>query len=606
MATRRSDGGRTLIRHAGRHPAPMSSLPSTLRRVNGCGALRWRTWGCIVALPALLLAVLIATYSVDLPSYDQWIAIAPLLEKMGDGTLRLDDVLALHNEHRIVVPRLIFLPLAVLTHWNTQAEMALVWLALLGMAANWWGLLRATGFQSRSATHGLFAVMALLVFHTLQFENVLSGFQLHFILPILFASAGLWAAHAQPAPRSLVSAMLLATLATFSSAQGLLCWPLFLPVLWINARRGVWKWWLVYAVVAAANFALYFRGYVRVAKHAASPDMGEFLCYAMVYLGAPFADGQMLRILAQAQWCGGILLALTSAMAWLVWRKRGDRVLMQRALPWLMVGLFALGTTVLTASGRAGFGAAQAFETRYTTYAVLLPIALLPLGALLLAERPQSRTAPAVRWGVTGGGMCLLVLHVAAQSARLPVWSEHRQQRLMVKAALQTMHLGRERAWASVVSPEPARLASSAAALRKLGYLRITPIEGSQISAMGDPKSPGDKHCGRLFQPDPGAGLGSFVGGWAVLPWRHEAADAVLLTYDDRHGEPTIFEVTLARASSRHALEATGDFDLLDSGWRVDLNATRLPESARVVKAWAYDAESGRAWRLAGQTTIER
>ncbi len=576
---------------------------STPRRESECGVLRWRTWSCIVALPALLLATLVAIYSVDLPSYDQWVAIAPLLEKLGDGTLRPDDILGLHNEHRIVVPRLIFLPIAVLTHWNTQAEMSLVWLTLVGIAANWWGLLRATGWKAGPLAHGLFAAMALLVFHTLQFENLLSGFQFHFVLPILFFSAGLWAVKAQSAPRGFAVAMFLATLATFSSAQGLLCWLLFAPVLWWSAGRGEGQWWMAYVAVAGVNVALYFRGYVSVAKHAVPHDALQTLGYALAYLGAPFADGQIFRIVAQAQWAGAVLLALFLAVAWTLWRMRADHALVGRALPWLMVALLALGTAALTAIGRAGFGTTQVFETRYTTYAVLLPIALLPLGALLLAERAVSR---ALRWSAVGVAVCLLAMHFVAQAVRLRVWAEHRQQRLMTRAILQTMHLGREGAWAHFVSPEPSRLARTVAALQKLGALRITPIAEGKIAAVGDPKSPGDAMYGCLMQPEPSAGLGALIGGWAVLPSRGEAADLVLLTYDDPEGEPTIFEVTLARASSRQALAATGDFDLLQSGWRVDLDATRLPESARIVKAWAYDAESGRARRLAGQTVIER
>ncbi len=441
--------------------------------------LRWRTWCGLIALPALLLGALVAIYSVNLPYYDQWIAIAPLLEKHATGTLRLDDILALHNEHRLVIPRLIFLPLAMLTGWNTQVEMALTWLTLLGIAANLWWLLRATDWPAQPATHGLFAVMALLVFQTLQFENVLSGFQLHFILPIFFITAGFWVALAWSARRSFVGVVALATAATFSGAQGLLAWPLLAPVLWLRcSRRARARGWRVYVAVAFVSVALYFRGYAPLAKHPAPHDAGQIVSYALTLLGAPFTDGRIFPPLAQAQACGAALVVLFALAALRVWRRRHDAAIVLRALPWLMAGALALGTAALTAWGRAGFGVEQAFETRYTTYAVFLPIALLPLGGLFLWSENGARES--TRWLVIGGATALLALHFAAQTTRLAMWSEHRDRRLMSKAILESRHLWRDPALGQLVSPEPRTLGVRMAALQRLGYLRLEPVAAAE------------------------------------------------------------------------------------------------------------------------------
>jgi hypothetical protein len=438
------------------------------------GELCWRAWGGVVALPALLLAALIAIYSVDLPCYDQWVAVAPLLEKWHAGTLRFDDVVALHNEHRLVIPRLIFLPLAALTHWNTRVEMGLTWLLLLGVAANWWRLLRATGWTADSGTHALFATMALLVFHTLQFENVLSGFQFHFILPIFFITAGLWVALAWSPRRSLAGVLALATAATFSGAQGLLAWPLLAPVLWLRcSRRARSRGGRVYVAVALVSVALYFRGYAPLAKHPGPHDAGQFTSYALTFLGAPFTDGRLFPPLAQAQTCGAVLVILFACAALQVWRRRHDAEIALRALPWLMAGALAIGAAVLTAWGRAGFGVEQAFETRYTTYAIVLPIALLPLGALFLWSENEVRSRD--RWLAMSGAVALLALHITAQAVRLDMWSEHRDRRLVSKAILETRHLWRNPALGQVVSPEPETLAMQVPALQRLGYLRLEP-----------------------------------------------------------------------------------------------------------------------------------
>jgi hypothetical protein len=221
------------------------------------------------------------------------------------------------------------------------------------------------------------------------------------------------------------------------------------------------------------NVALYFRGYATVAKHPAPREAGEVIGYALAYLGAPFTDGLLLPPVAQAQGCGAVLLLLFAFAAIGVWRRRSAEFT-ARALPWFALGALALGTAALTAWGRAGFGVEQAFETRYTTYAILLPVALLPLGALFLMGESSVRGGG--RGLVIGSAVALLALHFTAQAARLGLWAEHHDRRLMSRAILETRHLWRDPAMGRLVSPEPQTLASRVAALQRLGYLRLAPV----------------------------------------------------------------------------------------------------------------------------------
>jgi hypothetical protein len=59
------------------------------------------------------------------------------------------------------------------------------------------------------------------------------------------------------------------------------------------------------------------------------------------------------------------------------WRCRERPALV---LPWVMLGLFAIANAVLTGLGRAGLGVEQALTSRYVTVALLLPVAIVPLG----------------------------------------------------------------------------------------------------------------------------------------------------------------------------------------------------------------------------------
>jgi len=56
------------------------------------------------------------------PSQNEWKMI-PLIEKMYNGTLSFSDLLAQHNENRILFPRVVMLSIGSITRYNTIAEM---------------------------------------------------------------------------------------------------------------------------------------------------------------------------------------------------------------------------------------------------------------------------------------------------------------------------------------------------------------------------------------------------------------------------------------------------------------------------------------------------
>ena len=90
--------------------------------------------------------------------------------------------------------------------------------------------------------------------------------------------------------------------------------------------------------------------------------------------------------------------------------------------------------------------------------------------------------------------------------------------------------------------------------------------------------------------------------GWAVLPDRLEPADAVLLTCDDAQGVPSIVALIEVIEKRADVVAATGEPGFYRSGWRRIFSTRELPPGA--IKAWAYDAERRRAWRLPGEVRM--
>src|SRR3982751_6704245 len=73
-------------------------------------------------LPVVLIASFINQYGVNVPYGDDW-ALLPLFEKWSSEGPTFAPLWAQHSEHRIVIPKLIYLAFAYCTHWNLRAEM---------------------------------------------------------------------------------------------------------------------------------------------------------------------------------------------------------------------------------------------------------------------------------------------------------------------------------------------------------------------------------------------------------------------------------------------------------------------------------------------------
>ena len=76
----------------------------------------------LTLLPPCFLAVLVFTYSVDFPQWDQW-GYVPFFEELSRGSLTFSHLFAQVNEYRQFFPNLVFVALGWLTRWDVRYEM---------------------------------------------------------------------------------------------------------------------------------------------------------------------------------------------------------------------------------------------------------------------------------------------------------------------------------------------------------------------------------------------------------------------------------------------------------------------------------------------------
>jgi len=129
---------------------------------------------------------------------------------------------------------------------------------------------------------------------------------------------------------------------------------------------------------------------------------------------------------------GGLLVLLLLICAVYLSSKRHDRSLLVEALPWLMLAMVAVSAAVLTMIGRLGFGPSQARASRYVTFAVMLPIALLALAPVVRSHWARSFSASGQL--VTKAVSFLLLIPFILMAcagflADLPAWPVIRQAR---------------------------------------------------------------------------------------------------------------------------------------------------------------------------------
>ena len=213
------------------------------------------------AIPVGAYLALLAHYQVNAIVGDQWSDVQIISQSYAHFP-DWSSLWGLHTDNRIFFPNLIVIGLAHTVSFNIEVEEYLSALMLLGAVA-----LFIWAHKRRSpATPLLFyCPVAFVMLSFAQWQNTLWGFQMAWYLVLVSVALSMalldWPRLAWPI---FVGAVLVAVVASYSSVQGLLIWPVGLVLLY-HRRRPTWAFvsWIVAALVTTA---LYFHNY-----HAPTP-----------------------------------------------------------------------------------------------------------------------------------------------------------------------------------------------------------------------------------------------------------------------------------------------------------------------------------------------
>jgi hypothetical protein len=560
------------------------------------------------ALPAIVPAILIAIYGVNFPVWDQWHpAIAGLFVKLHQHTLTLADLFAQQNEHRLFVPRLIYLGLGVFTHWNQKYQMEFS--VLLAGVTSWsmFRLCRATAPGSATAwSRGLAAwfLCNLLIFTPAQVETWMEGMLMQVIFPMAWTATALAVVYCGGCTwRTVTVAIILAVASTFSTGNGMVAWPLVGALLaWSPSlaqfKDRIWKL-AAWTLAAALSIGLYFYHFQR------SPyPPFQFLTSLRVYinfLGSPFAYGTALEPTNAAMAVGIIQLVLLAAVIAYAWRARSDFTLSRRILVWLTVAAFAMASGVPLALTRTRPDEGQGIMSHYVSSSIYLAVALINLVPIVLDDvcrkrfwRIHERLAARI---TTALAAVLLLAQFLASVVSLDFFNGMRTRFLMGKAELIFLNcVYEDDARGLIEGSPPDVLLARANALDELGYLQPPMIHDPDISKIAA-QEPGQ---GKLEQFGANQAGQLVAVGWAILPGKHRPADSVLLTSDDYLGHPILFAIAEIGARRDDIASRLKDDAYTNCGWGKAFARTRLPADVSHIRAWAFDTDTAKAYPLEG------
>ena len=352
------------------------------------------------------------------PYWDMWGGTLGFISRFEDDPIR--SLFAQHNEHRIVLSRLLFL----IDEHLFDGDNAFLVICNYVFAGLIWATFTRCLFRlnpkhpHRSDLWLLAAILAAWLFLWAQRVNFTWAFQSQFYLaqwlPLLaFLSLGLALGKPQIRSAYFISALVLGGLSTLSMANGLFVLPLM--TLWAIVLRMRWKQVIVLASCASFFAWLYLADYQSPSAH--SSVLGSLinaplsvLHYTLTYLGNPgvYIAGSSMPV----QWIsklGGLHLAgITIGLALHTLQKRDANPISAGLILFL---IFVLASAVVTASGRLEFGIVSAFSSRYTTPVLMAWAAVFCLASPMILRHFSKGPREQYGWLPSALlGLCVLLV----------------------------------------------------------------------------------------------------------------------------------------------------------------------------------------------------
>lgn len=440
-----------------------------------------------VVAPAVFLFFAIQYSAITVPFWDHC-ELGRLLIRIHDQGFELASLWAPHNQHRPLTYRAVLLVNALLTGWDIRSEYIYLMGAMYGaFLLQAFALWRAGGRRNDSWYLGALAILAIFSFSPVGHNNHWWSFMIPLHFAHLFLAAALLFIAVRPSAGLYnVLSSAFCWLAAYSLSNGLIAFFVAAAISQYASRE---PWRLTRRTIFwIANIVTVLAFYLPGVPHeggSVHPGPVTMIWFVFVYLGFPLVSLIRYPFTAQFEVPVGVItpvngmagILLCALAAWLAWTLRDEiRERTASALCFIGFVLFALGSALLTAWGRAAFdsfGVANANSSRYVLFSSYLIYGIL---YLLMSKRAREALEPYQVRLAAAALVCFIALAGNAYAKSINVYRQAHEFNKTLIAAYAAKHSSDD----GSIYPNPQVVAELKDALRRLA---IGPYYGSTPQA---------------------------------------------------------------------------------------------------------------------------
>ena len=348
----------------------------------------------ILALPPVLAGIYLYLYGVDVLWADEF----RFVDMVWAGHLPpWRELIALHIDHVILFPRIVYFYLAKFSSMNS---LAVCWLSFALVCLLYLLVVRGAirHFPGRTALFGLIVclLVGVALFHPAQRENIFWGFQITYMMCFVFAGLSFFffdLALAKERERNmpLLAAACCAVISSFSSSMGFVIWPVIIfSWLLISRKKALISYrFYLFCLLAVLVFGVFLSIRAEHGTHLGLfkviQNPGAAINYFFALLDNACGNGQKPFV-------KGIVLFLAVLAICIHFSTRRSRHLL---LPF-MITAFGLGVSVLIALARCRFGWINALfpSSRYNLFPLTILWGVILYAGLLAANLEATHARP--------------------------------------------------------------------------------------------------------------------------------------------------------------------------------------------------------------------
>ncbi len=572
----------------------------------------------LVILPPIFLGVGIFQNSVNIPYMDDWFTPGGILLKIRQGnTLSFQDFISQHNESRPLFPRFIFIILASFTNWNLRYQMLLSLLIAVVTALNIFFLSKKTVNGNVLQLLFLSFLANLLMFSPLS-ENWIWGIQAKVFIPIacITSIALIFQSHIQY-ERQIFFGVCLATISTFSYANGLLAWVVTIPSLLVATFirfSGKFKTRILglslWFAGLSLNLSLYFYNYGKPGHHPSFLDglnnPLQTIQFFLAFLGASLGEQNIIKSII----LGGVLVFIFTLLCFyiLIWGRNQNFI--KRITPWIVVASYSFFSGLITTLGRVGFGLGAAIPPRYINFSLFLSVALIYMMVIVWQDikSKQLQFFPyqkfIFRLIASALTTTFLYLSIKGFYYGMETMKYKGEERTYGKSCLLLINYYVDQSCIRSYISNISIVDILAKASQFNQYDLLTPkLVNDQIFTIEDKQDlVTNKIYGNIDNLSQPLLLKPFeditLTGWAILPEQKRKADAVILTYEGIQENSQPFTIVRVNQERPDVAEEFNQSNYQASGWQYDLSSFQIPAGTKQITAWAFDTEKAKAYKI--------